>query len=408
MKRITLLIVGSLFLSLIVFAPIHRSASAAKNREKFRQQELVVKLKPGANIQSIIARYGASTVENIRGTRKYRIGWTSGQAIEQKLSQMVMDSDLLVASRNYIVQSPEILQSTAAFVDQSTAAFVDGVSPVSFFDQPQVVNLHLAEAQSYTLGGGVTVAVIDTGIDATHPLFAGRLTANGYDFVDDDANPSEVSGGAGYGHGTFVSGLISLAAPNALIMPLRAFGADGSATSFDIARAIDYARENGARVINMSFGMLEQDLLVNDAINDAVSSVYMVAAAGNDSAGSLHWPAALYNWTFAVASVASDDTKASFSNYHSNVRGSAPGVSVYSAYPGNRWGTWSGTSFSTAFVTGEAALLLSLNPGLTRTQLNTFIGDSGVDINPVNPSYTSKLGKRIDYRAAIDDLLGNP
>lgn len=411
MKRTTLVITSFLFFAALASAALLNPATAAKKREKlekYRQKEVVIKLKQSANISTIMGRYGASTVENIRGTKKYRIGWSSSQSVDQILSQMANDADLAVVGRNNIVQSPELLQSSEVFVDQSSEVFVDQVAPVTFFDQQPLINLHLSEAQTYTLGGGVTVAVIDTGIDPTHPLFAGRLTSNGYDFVDNDTNPSEVSGGAGYGHGTFVAGLVTLAAPNAMIMPLRAFGPDGSATSFDIARAIDYARENGAKVINMSFGMLEQDPLINDAINDAASSVYMVAAAGNDNAASLHSPADLSNQTIAVASVAINDTKASFSNYHNSVRVSAPGVGVYSAYPGNRWGNWSGTSFSTAFVSGEAALLLSLNSSLTRTQLNTFIGNSGININPVNPSYTSKLGKRIDYLAAINALLGNP
>src|SRR5262249_15247295 len=96
----------------------------------------------------------------------------------------------------------------------------------------------------------------------------------------------------------------------------------------------------------------------------------------------------------------------SFSNYNIAVRASAPGASLYSAYPGGRWANWSGTSFSTALVTGEATLLLALKPGTSRTILNQTISGSGVNIDAINPSYFGKLGRRIDYRAAVEQILG--
>lgn len=399
-----LTLVLSLMLAAIQTA-LPSSAAQRITRTGFRQREIVIRLKPGNSISSITSRINASILEKMNGEEEYRIGWSDAKEVQQVLAVLKSVQSIAIAGPNYVFQMPEVLQSTAAFVDQSTAAFVDGQSPVSFFSQPQVLNLGIAQAHNYTLGGGVRVAVIDTGIDASHPLFAGRVLP-GYDFVSLDSVPNDEPGGIAYGHGTFVSGLVTLTAPNAMILPVRAFGPDGQGTSFNIAKAIRYAYVNGARVINMSFGLLAQDPLIQNAIMTAPASTYMVASAGNDNQNALHAPADMVSYTTAVASTTAADLKESFSNYHANVRVSAPGT-LYSAYPANRWATWSGTSFSTGLVSGEAALLLAINPSATRAQLNSVIQNSGVNLNTLNPTYAGMLGRRIDFLAAIQSMLGN-
>jgi subtilisin family serine protease len=408
MKKIRVLIFAFVFSLIVLAIPAVQSSKAiAGFDDKYCQREVVVRLKPGANISAIGARYGLSMLEKSRGGEEYRLALPSNSNVSQKLAEMAADSDLVVAAPNYIYRSPELLQQTVVFIDSTNPPYVSGQSPSPFFSQPQVLNLHLAEAQTYTYGGGVTVAVIDTGIDFRHPLFAGRIRSNGFDFVDRDAVPDDQPGGAGYGHGTFIAGLIRLVAPNAMIMPLRVFDRDGIATGFNIAQAIRYARDHGAKVINMSFGTNQPDPLIQCALNDVYQSVYMVASGGNDNLNALHFPASSNNRTLAVVSTTSGDLKASFSNYNVAVRTSAPGKDLYSAFPANRWAYWSGTSFSTALVTGEAALLLAINPRASRTLLNQTIYNSGVNINPLNPSYAGKLGRRIDFRAAVEMMLGN-
>jgi subtilisin family serine protease len=408
MKRLQLFTtICVLSLLVVVIDTAQTSKAADRESKRFCQREVVVRLKPGVNISEINARYGTTVLEKIPEIEGYRLGWAGGSDTTQVVDEMAGDSNLFFATPNYFYRSPELLQQSVAFVDSTNPPYVSGQSPSPFYFQPQVLNLHLEEAQSYTLGGGVTVAVIDTGIDLNNPLFAGRITTNGFDFVDNDVVPNEEPDGPGYGHGTFISGLIRLVAPNAMIMPLRAFGQDGSATSFNIARAIRYAKAHGAKVINMSFGLQGTDASIRDAMNDVSQIVYMVASAGNDNQDSLHFPASGTSRTLAVAGTAAGDKKATFSNYSYGVRASAPSVNLYSAYPNNRWAYWSGTSFSTALVTGEAALLLSLRPGASRTLLNRTITDSGININELNPSYAGKLGRRIDYRAAVQLILSN-
>ncbi len=375
----------------------------ARGSDSFRPNEINVNLAVGVDIATINARYGTTTLEKIPGTNLYRLQLPAATTVEQFKAQVEFDLAIDFAEPNYNYQSPEVRQTTHAFTDQTTHAFTDGDSPGNFFGQQPVMNLHLKEAHNYSRGLGVRVAVIDTGIDFSHPLFANRIAYPVADFVDNDGNPNDQLGGFATGHGTFVSGLIALTAPQAGIMPIRAFSNDGFATSFNIAKAIRFATDNNVQIVNMSFGLLTQDYLIKDAIEYASDqNVVLIGAAGNDNANKIHFPAFRSN-VIAVTSTGAGDVKAPFANFDSAVDVSAPGVDIYSAYPGNRWAWWSGTSFSTPLVAGEAALLLSLNPSVNPGKLSNTITSSGVNPDRFNPSYKGKLGGvRIDYLAAVN------
>jgi thermitase len=406
-------IFGPVCLLALVFlaAPAASSSQTGRinsYREGYRSGEICVGLQSGVEIDEINARYGTYIKELIPGSTIYLLGLPPGRNMEKVVERMNADLDLLFAEFNQQLQLPEVRQTSHAFIDQVSHAFIDGQSPVNFYGQQSVENLCLAEAHEFSRGSGVRVAVIDTGLDFNHSLFAERIAWPIYDFVDDDGNPSDEQDGAASGHGTFVAGLIALTAPDAKIMPLRAFSSDGRGTSFDIARAIRFATDEGVDVINMSFGMLEDDKLIKDALKYARPRVYLVASAGNDNLNTIQFPADTVNFILSVTSTTTNDIKAPFANYNSKMYAAAPGVLLYSAYPGERWAWWSGTSFSTALVTGEAALLLSLNPSLKSENLNRIIILSGIDIDSLNPQYKNKLGRRIDYRAAIKMLLNSP
>jgi thermitase len=251
----------------------------------------------------------------------------------------------------------------------------------------------------------VLVAVIDTGVDFNHPFFLNRLSNQGYDFVDLDTVPQDEPGGGGYGHGTFVAGLIGVTAPGARILPIRAFGPDGTGSSFDIANAIFYAADRGAKVINLSFGFRSRDAFVEEAINYAYTKAFLVSAAGNDNIKGLHFPS-IKNKTLIVAATDDRDRKAEFSNYDKDVDVSAPGVQIYSTYPGRRYAWWSGTSFAAPLASGQAALLLQLNPRYSNNSLFNIIRSTGIDINAANPNFVNSLGKRIDCKNAVLRHLG--
>ena len=165
-----------------------------------------------------------------------------------------------------------------------------------------------------------------------------------------------------FGHGTMVAGIIHLVAPKAKIMPLKVFKANGSANAFDIVRAIYYAVENGANVINMSFSITDFSAEVMRAINYATrQGVICVASVGNMGEQVLVYPASLGN-VVGVAATTDEDLRSQFSNFGADlVSLAAPGEGIITAYPGGHYAAAWGTSFSTAWVSGAVALMLEMD-----------------------------------------------
>src|SRR5207249_3972921 len=227
-------------------------------------------------------------------------------------------------------------QSSSGFLDQSSASFLDQ-SSASFIDQ---------SSSSYL-----------------------------------DSNPA-------YGHATLCAGVIAAIAPDSMIMPLRVFDDSGQTDVFSVTKAIYYAVRNGAKVVNLSFGMSRSSSAIKGALNYAASNnVVTVASAGNQNTSTPQFPASA-SAVIAVASVTRTDVKAPFSNYGSTIYVDAPGVNIISAYPSGRYAMVSGTSFSAPMVAAEAALIMSVKNG----NVKTTIGSAVVNINAQNPSYLGKLG----------------
>ena len=239
--------------------------------------------------------------------------------------------------------------------------------------------------------GSITIAVVDTGVQSTHPEFAGRLVA-GCDFVNRDALPEDDDG-----HGTHVAGIAGAAGNNssgiagiswgARIMALKVLDATGAGTYQQIAQAIVYAADNGAKVINLSLGGSEPSSVLEDAVNYAVAQgAVVVAAAGNDGTNSPNYPAA-YAAAIAVAATDSSNARASFSNYGSYVDLAAPGVNILSTDLASGYASKSGTSMAAPHVAGAAALLMGYSsafttPAQVRAALETAaldLGSSGRD-----------------------------
>jgi subtilisin family serine protease len=284
-------------------------------------------------------------------------------------------------------------------------------SPVTYYGsqvwygyavQPAAQIVRVSDAQQgFGVSGSGVVADIDTGVDPTHPALAGILLP-GYDFTRNQPSGSELADYpfaapppcpgcpaavvnqstaavldqstaavldgtpyAAFGHGTMVVGVIHLVAPTAHIMPLKSFQSDGTGYLSDILRAVYYAVQNNANVINMSFDFTSASReMMRTNQNANQNSVICVASAGNDGQQKLVYPAALAN-VMGVASTSDIDTRSTFSNYGPDVWVAAPGEAIVTTYP---FGTYSanwGTSFSALFVSGGAALLLSLRPNIT-------------------------------------------
>jgi len=269
-------------------------------------------------------------------------------------------------------------QSTASFLDQSTASFLDQ-STASFLDQSTASFLDQSTASF---------------LDQSTASFLDQSTAS---FLDQSTASFLDSGAAGHGHATMVAGIIVAIAPDALIMPLRAFDDSGTGDAFQVAKAIRYAVRNGAHVINLSLGLSDQSKAVEAAIAFAEANhVIVVASAGNSDSAAPQYPAVLPG-VLGVAATDLDDLKATFSNYGESVFVTAPGFNIITAYPGG-YAVASGTSFSAAFVSAEAALIRSL----TTNGIQDVIAGSSVNIDGLNTSYAGQLGSgRIDLYAAV-------
>lgn len=168
---------------------------------------------------------------------------------------------------------------------------------------------------------------------------------------------------AAFGHGTMVAGLVHRVAPHAKILPLKAFSADGTGRSSDIARAIYYAVERGANVINMSFtlAVVSEEVLWATAYA-ALNRVVLVGSAGNEGREMRAWPAE-HKHVVGVGATTLDDRRAPFSNQgYDTVELAAPGVDLVTTYPGGHYAAVSGTSFSAALVSGAAALMYDAAP----------------------------------------------
>lgn len=243
---------------------------------------------------------------------------------------------------------------------------------------------------------GIVVAVIDTGVDYDHEdlknnmwVNVGEIPGNGIDddgngYVDDYYGVNIVAkkgnGDDDHGHGTHVAGIIAAAnnnigvvgvAYNTKIMAIKAGQASGYFLQGDVCKAIDYARENGADVINMSFGGIASTIAVQDALEQAYTHSVLVAAAGNDglhNEGMLAKPSypAAYSFVLGVMSVDGFGVESSFTNYDVKSFNSieyevyAPGEAIVSTIPNNKYATWNGTSMAAPIVSGIAAVLRSV------------------------------------------------
>lgn len=227
---------------------------------------------------------------------------------------------------------------------------------------------HVDEAHALAprAGEGVLIALLDSGVDVTHPMLQGALLP-GHDLVDGDGDAAEQGRDTDliFGHGTAVAGILRQVAPGARILPLRVLGPDGSGKAADVARAIRLAVDSGARIINLSVAAPVASEGVRAALQYAASrGVLVVAASGNDGASQPQAPAAalggkdrLGQFGLSVTAVNPQGELPHWSNRGGEVR--APGVGLQTAYPGDRLVTASGSSFSAPVVSGALALALA-------------------------------------------------
>ncbi len=372
------------------------------------QNRFILRPAAGTSANTIAQRYSLDVVEPLDSAGSvYLVTAPSSLTVQEVETEVGSDNEVTDIEPDQDVGVPELNQSTAAILDN-----LPSPTPVNYFgsqvlafylSQPAVSLVNLPNAQqTYEATGEGIVAIIDTGVDPYHPVLQGSLVP-GYDFVNNIAgsasewvdltqnNASALSQSStdpstknvvamvnqstaaildqstaaildannlppAFGHGTMVAGVVHLAAPTARIMPLKAFKGDGTANLSDILRAIYYAADHDANVINMSFSLTSPSDELADAIEYADQhDVICVASAGNTGTESVGTPASL-PYVMGVASISNLGVRSTFSSYGTGVFLAAPGEGIVTTYPGNNYAEATGTSFSAPFVTGTAAL----------------------------------------------------
>ncbi len=277
----------------------------------------------------------------------------------------------------------------------------------------------------------VIIAIIDSGIDLTHPdlqanlwINPGEIPGNGIDddnngYVDDVRGWNFVNGTNnvydGNGHGSQVAGVAAAVTNNSLgiagvcwnckIMPVRVMADSGISNYSDIALGVRYAADKGAKVINLSLGGYSYSNALRDAIDYAVNEkgAVVVGGAGNDNVSTPFYPAAYEN-VLAVAGTTSADTKAAFSDYGTWVDISAPAVEITTTYLGGDWGPANGTSLAAPFVAGMAALIRSQRPDWSAALVRNQLLQTADNIDALDPAYAGELGAgRVNAAQATQD-----
>ncbi|MFG1991948.1 S8 family serine peptidase [Actinoplanes sp. NPDC048988] len=369
----------------------------------------------GAASLAAPAAYGVDAADSllpaeVSGRRPARVVSTALDDAGRPIVRVRTATDR-AAARRYVREGRSRSRSVAVEIDKTvrTTEVPAGSDPYRA-DQWDFAKINVAAAWPRSTGDGVTVAVIDTGVDAAHPDLAGDVLP-GIDYV------AGTVGGTGIdpnGHGTHVAGTIAAAtgngvgisavAPSAKILPIRVLGADGTGSMADAASGIVYAADHGAQVINMSLGSTDRLDAVTQAIAYARGKgVTVVAAAGNDGrkGSPANYPGADPG-VIAAAATDSADAVAAFSNRGSYVDVAAPGVGILSTLPTVKgsYGSMSGTSMAAPHVAAVVALLKAYHPAWSPDEIEQVLQSTAVDLGTPGKDTSYGWG-RIDPVAAL-------
>jgi hypothetical protein len=411
--------------ALVAFAFTARASAQTPATRSLVAGEILVKFQPGANDAAkanVHRALGGTRLNQIARTGLQRVRVTAGNE-RAAAARYRGNPNVLYAEPNFVRSIPtpashapgrELLPGDHYFKEQWALhntgqmfycfPWIEG--ELCFYVGTADADIDAPEAWAMSTGASIRVAVIDSGIDYTHPDLAANYIG-GYDYVFGDSDPMD-----DHGHGTHVSGTIAAAinnltgdpaeeegvvgvAPNASILAYKVCASDGSCSDFAIAQAIAQAIIDGARVINMSLGGPDYSQAMYDAVQDAWNAgAVIVAGAGNDGTTAEFYPAAFPN-VIAVAAFDEDHRRTPFSNFGNWVDISAPGNVIMSSYPMSACVaagvpgdtgcyTWlSGTSMATPHVSGAAALIWSRGNVTTNSQVVDILLNSadpvGVD-----------------------------
>ena len=331
--------------------------------------EVLVRYKQSASkasVQQCLSTIPAAVSTNIQELNTLVFSVPAGMVAES-IHQLEACPQVRFAEPNYIASIQDVIPSDPGWTSQYG-----------------LVNIRAPQGWQYATGSSaVTIAILDTGVETSHPDLAAKIV-NGFDVYNNDNDPQDDNG-----HGTHVAGIAAAISNNgvgvagvswgARVMPVKVLNAAGNGSYADVAEGIIWATDHGAQVINLSLGGTSSSQLMQDAIDYAASrGVILVAASGNSGSNTVIYPARYPN-VIAVAATDGSNARAWFSNFGPEVDLSAPGVSIYSTSTGG-YSTRNGTSMATPFVAGLAAILRGIPGNASRTAIAQQMQSTALDL----------------------------
>lgn len=296
--------------------------------------------------------------------------------------------------------NPETSEMTDNTDITATQEPVTTISPD--MDVVNVLQDDIQSAWQITKGSNVRIAVIDSKMDVTHPDLSSHIT-NGFDVLTNSEliYNEEIKGQ--YYHGTHVTGIIASTVPDAEIIPITAFN-DGQAYTSDLIKAIEYAKEQGADIVNCSWGSTDDNPALKEAMQD--SGMLFVCAAGNNRMNvdeTAIYPACFdIDNVISVTSLNQDLGFSYYSNHGESVDIAMYGRNVNSTLPGGEYGEQSGTSMAAAYVTAGAAMLKSVN---SEVNIKDTVIDTAVSLS--NLENKVRDGKKLCYANLVHNIIND-
>lgn len=404
-----------------------RAALPAPTGHRFAADRVLVKFRPGLaarSVRPLLEAYGSVTIASVPGVALRVVAVPKGVPVTAFLSALNRNPDVAVARLDPVTRLA-VRPNDKYFADQY-ALSNSGQVLDDLPGQPQGkagADISAPGGWDQTKGDpGIVIAVLDTGVELSHPDIKNKIVSPGKDFVNGDNDASD-----DVWHGTHVAGIAAAETNNELgiagvawncdILPGKIIAASGEGDYGALILAIYWAVDQGAQVINLSLGGEARDDDLLAALRYAYEHNVVIAAAAGNEAGPVLYPAAYDQYCLAVAATDYNDARASFSNMGPEVDVAAPGVDVLSLYP-----TWdtpagfapyvyaNGTSMSTPHVAGLAALLKSLKPWLTAGEIMNIIRYSADDVNAeAFPGRDDQIGfGRINVQRALAPYVLKP
>jgi subtilisin family serine protease len=369
---------------------------------RYAPGQVLVKFKPEVRTQLIdatMAAYGSKKIREIPRLTVYQVQIPEALSVEEMVFALKQNPDIEYAEPNYVARimtTPNDTLFKYQYALHNTGQEIGGL-PGSPRGKSQA-DIHATAGWEEAKGKEDTIiAIVDSGVDLEHPDIKNKIVSGGRDFANDDWDATDDNG-----HGTFVAGIAAAdtnndegmagTAWNCRVLPVKVTDEDGVGLYSWIVDGIIWAADNGANVINISLGGDEEADSLREALQYAHDKGVVIAAAAGNSGDSVVYPAAYDDFCLAVAATDYNDERMSWSSHGSQVDVAAPGERILSIVPTWYWPSQgdveampyafgSGTSGATPHVSGLAAILKGLKPGLGADDIMSVIRYSSDDVN---------------------------